>query len=121
MTAERFSVDEVLLRLDELDGQRIAIEGHLQGLYEDVAIYQLSMCERIKDHSEWLNSNRSIWMHLGDAYKQELGRPLRQHLASFDGRRGIVVGVLRAPGRQAGCGHFGCWPAEIVVESIDPY
>ena len=111
------SVNELIDRLPELDGQPVEVTGLLTFEYENASIGHFPKAERreITEEIEPPFYQSSVWLAFGSGSI----KPNENVLSKWTGKRVMVTGVLRGPAGPGGCGHFGGWGCEIEPYSIE--
>lgn len=111
------SVNEVIDRLPELDGQPVEVTGLLTFEFENTSLGHFPKAER-RDITEEVDPpyyRSSVWLAFGSGSIQ----PNKNVLSRWTGKRVLVTGVLRGPSGPFGCGHFSGWGCEIEPYSIE--
>lgn len=111
------SVNQLIDRLSELDGQAVEVTGLLTFEFENVSIGHFPKSERreITEEVEPPYYQSSVWLSFGSGSIQAN----EKILSKWVGKRVLVTGVLRGPRGPGGCGHFGGWGCEIEPYSIE--
>lgn len=111
------SVNELIDRLPELDGQPVEVTGLLTFEFENTSIGHFPKAQRreITEEIEPPYYQSSVWLTFGSGSIQ----PNDNVLSRWTGKRVLVTGVLRGPSGPCGCGHFGGWGCEIEAYSIE--
>jgi hypothetical protein len=111
------SVNEVIDRLPELDGQPVEVTGLLTFEFENTSLGHFPKAERreITEEVEPPYYQSSVWLSFGSGSVQ----PNETVLSRCAGKRVLVIGVLRGPSGPFGCGHFSGWGCEIEPYSIE--
>lgn len=111
------TVNEVIDRFPELDGQPVEVTGLLTFEFENASIGHFPKAERreITEEIEPPYYQSSVWLAFGSGSIQ----PNENVLSKWAGKRVLVTGVLRGPSGPGGCGHFGGWGWEIEPYSIE--
>ena len=111
------SVNEVVDRLEELDGKPVEIVGLLRFEFENHSLCHFPKAERreINDAVDPPYDQSSIWIAFGTGSIQ----PNQEVLMRWTGMPVRIAGVVRAPKGPCGCGHLGGWGCEIEAYTID--
>lgn len=111
------TVNEVIDRFPELDGQPVDVTGLLTFEFENTSLGHFPKAERreITEEIEPPYYQSSVWLAFGSGGIQ----PTENVLSKWAGKRVLVTGVLRGPRGPGGCGHFGGWGWEIEPYSIE--
>jgi hypothetical protein len=112
-TTTWLSVNDAIERLSSLAEKAVEVHGLLAFGLEEVAIWHFPKAERRNPAGSERYSS-SLWIEFGNG-------SIRQNevaLERWNGKRVAVSGILRAANAAIGCGHFGMWPGEIEVYSI---
>lgn len=111
---EILSVNAVIERINELDGQVVCVVGSLSLDFEGQCINHIPKSEVASGEQGKYPS--SIWATfdleaIGCDYKS---------LQQFDKRHVHLIGIIKAPNpKLGGCGHLSLWPAELIVKAIE--
>jgi hypothetical protein len=111
------SVNELVDRARELDGQPVEVVGLLTFEFEDRSLGHFPKAER-REITEAVDPpyyQSSVWLAFGTGSI----RPNHDVLARWTGKRVRVVGVVRTPAGPGGCGHFGGWGCEVEVYTVE--
>jgi hypothetical protein len=107
------SVNDAIDGFGTLAGAPIEVHGLLTFEFEEVAIWHFPKAER-RDPATSDRYVSSLWLQFGSGSI----RPNDVALERWSGKRVAVSGILRPASAAMGCGHFGMWPGEIEVYSI---
>jgi len=110
------SVSEALDRLSELNGQIVILVGALVMGFENQCIRDIEKPDGCQSNTR--RGSSSIWVDIDSSrIDRHDGFPYQ-----FARRDVQLTGRLFAPSSpNGGCGHFGLWPARIVVTSIEEH
>lgn len=110
------SVNELIDRFPELDGQPVEVTGLLTFEFENTSIGHFPKAEHreIAEEVDPPYYQSSVWLTFGSGSIQ----PNEVVLSKWTGKRVLVTGVLRGPSGPYGCGHFGAWGCEIEAYSV---
>ena len=111
------TVNELVDRADELDGQPVEVVGLLTFEFENCSLNHFPKAERreITEADDPPYDRSSVWIAFGTGSMQAN----EEVLARWTGKRVRVVGIVRTPKGPCGCGHFGGWGCEIEAFSIE--
>lgn len=109
------SVNDLVDRLDELQGKPIEVVGILTWETENCALWHFPKAERRGvSESDPPVERSSVWLSFGTGSLQPNERALKR----WHGKRVSATGVVYGPRGPGGCGHFGGWGCEIEPYSI---
>ena len=111
------SVNELIDRASELDGQPVDIVGILTFEFEDCSLGHFPKVER-REITETIDTPyypSSVWITFGTGSIQ----PNEEVLTRWTRKRVRVVGVVHVPKDGAGCGHFGRWGCEVDAYTVE--
>jgi hypothetical protein len=111
------SVNELIDRANELDGQPVEVVGLLTFELEDCSLGHFPKAERreVTDGGDSPYYQSSVWIAFGTGSIQAN----QEVLTRWTGKRVRVVGVVQTPLGPGGCGHFGLWGCEVEVYAIE--
>jgi len=117
MMSNALSVETLIARVSELDGQLVEVVGLLTFEFEDCSLNHFPRTERheITEAIDAPYCQSSIWIRFGTGSIQ----PNRQVLAKWSGKRIRVTGIAQTAKGPDGCGHLGGWACEIEAYSIE--
>jgi hypothetical protein len=111
------SVNELIDRASELDGQPVDVAGILTLEFEDCSLGHFPKVER-REITETIDTPHypsSVWITFGTGSIQ----PDEDVLARWTRKRVRVVGIVHVPEDGAGCGHFGRWACEVGAYAVE--